>query len=272
MKKILENEKLKNFYNILMTPAMRILPGTLAFYLVLSIIPIITLVAAICSRFSLSTSDISEFFDTILPSGVEELLVSVFSSAKNSDLNIWFVLIGFILASNGAHSIILSSNMLYGINDKPWLERRIKALFLTIILVLLLVFVIVILGFGNILLKFILGLKVLSKFSVTIYTIFVILKWPLAVIIIFLLTKVIYTMAPDARIPSKYVNKGSLFTTVGLIISTSIYSYYANNIADYSYIYGNLANIIVLMILLFVISYIIVVGIAINANLYEQDK
>ena len=131
MKKILESNKIKNFYNIIMTPNMRILPGTLAFYLVLSIVPIITLVAAICSRFSLSTNDISNFFDTILPSGVEELLLSVFTNANSNDFSIWFVIIGFILASNGAHSIILASNILYNIEDKPWLERRIKALFLT---------------------------------------------------------------------------------------------------------------------------------------------
>ena len=79
-------------------------------------------------------------------------------------------------------------------------------------------------------------------------------------------------MAPDSRVPSKYVNKGAVFTTIGLVISTSMYSYYANNIADYSYIYGNLANIMILMVLFFVIAYFIVAGIAINANIYELEK
>ena len=79
-------------------------------------------------------------------------------------------------------------------------------------------------------------------------------------------------MAPDHSIPSKYVNKGSMFTTLGLVISTLVYSYYVNNIANYSYIYGNLANIIVLMMLVYVVSYFIVLGIAINANIYELEK
>jgi len=67
-----------------------------------------------------------------------------------------------------------------------------------------------------------------------------------------------------------------MFSTIGIIVSTAIFSYYANNIADYSYMYGSLASIIVLMILVYVISYIMVVGIAINANIYniehETDK
>ena len=272
MKNIFKKKTIKNLYDILMTPSMRILPGTLAYYLVLSIVPIVTLIAAACSKFSISTGDMTTIFDTILPNGVEELLISVINSAKNSDLSVLLIILTIIFASNGAHSIILASNNLYNIKDKSYLERRIKALFLTIILIGLILFVIFVLGFGNIIIKFILSLKIFEKTATQVYSIFLILKWPVAVVTVFFLVKVIFTMAPDSRIPSKYVNKGAMFTTVGLILSTSIYSYYANNIADYSYIYGNLANIIILMVLFFVIAYFIVAGIAINANIYELEK
>ena len=89
-----------------------------------------------------------------------------------------------------------------------------------------------------------------------------------------MLIKVIFTIAPDKHIPSKFMNRGAWFTTIGLIISSLIYSYYANNIANYSYIYGNLANIMVLIMFVYVISYLLVVGIALNANIYniEQDS
>ena len=55
MKNIFKKKTIKNLYDILMTPSMRILPGTLAYYLVLSIVPIVTLIAAACSKFSIST-------------------------------------------------------------------------------------------------------------------------------------------------------------------------------------------------------------------------
>ena len=253
-----------------MTPAIRILPGTLAFFIVLSIFPIITLIAILCSKFSLATDNISNFFNIMLPSGVEELLVSIFSNVDDG-MSIWFIIIGFIFASNGAHSIIIASNTLYNIKDSGFLKRRIKSLFLTIILISLILIILLVLAFGNIILKFILTLKIFSAVSNNIYILFIVLKWPLAIIIIFFLIKVIYTMAPDDTIPSKYVNKGSMFSTIGLIISTLIYSYYANNIADYSYIYGNLANIIILMIWLYILSYILMIGIAINASNYKDE-
>lgn len=269
--RLFKNKTIKNFYDLILIPEIRVLPGSLAFSLVMSIIPIVTLVAAICSKISLSTADLTNFFGPILPSGVEEILLSVFSGVDASKVSLWFIILGFVLASNGAHAIILSSNTLYKVPNKSYLTRRVKALFLTIILMSLFLFILVVLAFGNIILEFILELKVFSSISKMVYNFFIILKWPIAIVIIFYLIKVLYTMSPDRRIPSKYVNKGALFSTVGLILSTAIYSYYANNIANYSYMYGNLANVIVLMILVYVISYILVLGIAINANIYHLD-
>lgn len=269
--KIIQNKHIKNFYEILMIPEIRILPGSLAYFLVMSIVPIITLVAALCSKISLSTADLTNFFTSILPTGVEEILLSIFAGVDSNEISLWFIILGFILASNGAHAIILASNMLYKTPNSSYLSRRVKALFLTIILMSLFLFILLVLAFGNIILKFILELEIFSSISNSVYHSFVILKWPIAIIIIFFLIKVLYTMAPDKRIPSKYVNKGTMFATVGLILSTAIYSYYANNIANYSIMYGNLANVIVLMILVYVISYILVIGIAMNANIYHLD-
>ena len=79
-------------------------------------------------------------------------------------------------------------------------------------------------------------------------------------------------MAPDKRISSHYVKKGALFTTIGWIVVTSIYSYYANNLANYDLWYGGLSNIIVLMIWIYILAYILVLGIAINTNNYELTK
>lgn len=272
IKKLFQNEKIKNFFNILMIPSIRILPGTIAYFLVMSLVPIVTIIAIICSKFQLTTGDFNPIFSVLLPSGVENMLLSIFSGVDDSKFSFWFIILGFILASNGAYSIILASNTLYNVEDSSSLTRRIKSFFLTVILMSLIVFIIFVLGFGNLILNIVLSLDLFSKVSEVVYDVFVIFKWPIAIIIIFYLIKVIYTMAPDKHIPSKYMNKGAIFATGGFIISTAIYSYYVNNIADYSYMYGNLSNIIILMILVYVISYILVIGIAINANIYELNK
>ena len=76
-------------------------------------------------------------------------------------------------------------------------------------------------------------------------------------------------MAPDRRIASKYVNHGAAFTTIGWLLITAIYSYYANNVANYNLFYGGLSGIIILMMWVYMIAYIFVIGIAINTSTYH---
>jgi uncharacterized BrkB/YihY/UPF0761 family membrane protein len=75
-------------------------------------------------------------------------------------------------------------------------------------------------------------------------------------------------MAPDKKLISRHVSGGALFTTVAWIGITSLYSYYIANFANYSVFYGSLANIVILMIWVYLLSYAFVIGMAMN---YHQD-
>jgi membrane protein len=250
---------------------VKILPGHLAFFLIISIIPAITIIGGICSLFSISINDISNIFAEIIPKGVFEIL-DPFIKSSSAGIILTYFIIGFLLASNGAYAIIITCDSLYEIKNASYLEGRIKALFLTIILMFLFIFILVVLAFGNIIISFILKLKIFSQISNIIYHLFAYLKWPIAFFIIFILLKLIYTIAPDKKIKSKYVTRGSLFTTICWLFVTAIYSYYANNIARYDMFYGNLSNIIILMMWIYLIAYIFVVGIAINVNEYNLEE
>ena len=54
-------EYISNLYKIIRRPELRILPGNLAFFLILSIIPTVSLVGLIGSIFSISVSDVMSF-------------------------------------------------------------------------------------------------------------------------------------------------------------------------------------------------------------------
>lgn len=259
----------KKIYKTIMIDEMRILPGNIAFFLILSIMPIITLIGIIGSFFSLSMSDVITFLEELIPKDVSTLLYP-FLSSKTESNHIMFMLVGIIVASNGPHAIILASNTLYGVENSDFVKRRIKSFFLTILLMNLFFFILVFLAFGNIILKFILELEMFKNISKNIYYLFAILKWPVAFMLIFIFVKILYTLAPDKRIKSKLVNRGASFTTVGWVLVTAIYSYYANNLANYNALYGSLSGIVVLMMWIYIISYIFVIGIIINTNEYKR--
>ena len=264
-------KELKHLFDLINEPEMKILPAHLAFFMVLSIIPIITLVAYAATIFKVPISSFIGTLQGVLPHEVSDILLPIINGeGLNLTVGISMIMV-FFLASNGTHSIIVASNTMYGIEHSNYLVIRIKALIIIVIMLLLIIFNLLVLGFGNNIVHWILELKILSNVSSTLYEVSVLFKWPVALIFIFLLVKLVYTIAPDAKIPSRYTNKGAIFTTVFWSLATVIYSFYVTNFTNYNLFYGSLTNIIVMMIWVYILSYILVFGMAINASNYKTD-
>lgn len=263
---------LKKIYDIFMKPEMMILPGQLAFFIILAIFPLLTLIGYVGSNISLFSNTFVALMNNILPADIAEIIIPFLSQSKITGNVAFFMVIGFYLMSNGTNSLIVTSNELFGIKHDPFLKRRIKAFFMIILLMALFIFDVLVLAYGNIIVKEIINLEIFADVSDKLYSIFVLLKWPVAFICIFWIIKLIYAIAPDERIASKYMNKGALFTTIGWIIITAIYSLYISNFANYQMFYGGLTTIIVMMIWIYMLSYILVMGIAINTTDYDIDQ
>lgn len=264
-------EYLKKLYTIMTSNEMRILPGNLAFFMVLSLMPILTLAGIVFSKLPTAVVNMKEMLVSFLPVSIVNLLSNFFANDIGKGHLIIILIIGFVIASNGAHAVILASNTLYKTEGSNYIVRRFKALLLIVILMLMFIFALFVLAFGNTILKFILSLPLFEYIKFDIYSLFVLLKYPIAFIVIYSLVKAIYTIAPDKKISSKYVTNGAIFTTIGWIIVTVLYAFYATNIANYNRFYGSLSNIAMLMIWIYLISYVFVLGISINTSYYELN-
>lgn len=247
-------------------PEMKVLPGHLAFFLMLSIVPTITLIGYIATMFGLSTTVIVDFLSKSFSQETADLLVPILIG-KTVDIKIFLIIFtGYVIASNGAHSIIIASNTIYNINESSLIRRRIKAVYMTTFIVTLMLFLIVVPVFGNKILSLLISLDpAIEAFE----SIFPFLSLPLTIFMIFIFVKIIYTMAPDKKIPSFTVNSGTIFTTIGIVIVTEIYTYYVHNLSHYDLFYGGLTNIVMVMIWLYFLSYVLVIGIALN---YSSEK
>ena len=263
-------QKIHRLVKIITKPEMRVLPGQIAFFLVLSIIPMLSLIGAVASKFQISIDSFINALTGTMPRQVIDILVPAFNSP--SFLTSASLFLGFIVASNGITSIIISSNMLFKINTRNYLLRRVKAFVMLIMLVILFLIMIIVLAFGNSLLSWIFELIYNEKLPWITYYTFSITKWVVGISIAFVMLKLLFTMAPDANISSKYMNSGALITSIAWGIATFIYAIYVNNIANYNVFYGGLAGIVALMFWVYILSYSLVVGIAVNSEVYLQKK
>jgi membrane protein len=274
VKQVINLNKIKNFikelYEVLLRPEMLFLPGQLAFSLVCSLIPAISLALAFSTRFHLSLNFMTEFINSAFSVEAADYLVSFISTGTITISSIFITIIALSIASNGFSAVIVSADSMYGLKPTHPIKRRIKALFLTLLFMFLLLFILLVPVFGGFIMDAIAYLSNNAKIAEIISYIYELLKWPLSLLLIVFFVKLNYTLAPDKVIPSKFINKGAIFTTIMFSVVTLSYSFYVNNMARYDLYYGNFANIIILMLWLYFMSYIFVTGLALNQKDYKR--
>lgn len=271
---------LKRLYKIISKPVMSILPGQLAFSFVLSIIPLLALLAIIASSLSLSLDTITEFVTNNFPESVGTLLLPLVNG-RGFDLSIIiFLITAFWLASGGANSIITSADVIYDIKPQKFIPKRIKAFIMTIILIVLIMFMFIFQAFGGLIFKYILDIPSIQSFYTELTIIYYLLRYPLSFFLILSSIKLIYTIAPNKNVKSKSVTAGALFTTIMWMVLTQIYSFWVLNVVHYDMFYGSISSLIILLLWMYFLAFIFAIGLVMNAErceekigeCYEKDK
>ena len=260
----------KKLFKLLAKPEMAILPSNIAFNLILAIIPILTIIVLIASSFDISIDLVTKLIQSIMPKQVSEVIIDVISG-KGFDTNIGISnILAFVLASNGTYAIITASDTLYKIDNQDKIKKRISSFAILFIIIMLLFFLVIVPVFGENILSLMHQAKILEFYVDEIIFVFNIFKWPLTLFIIYFNIKLIYTIAPSKNIKSKETTYGAIFTTIMWIISTVIFKFYLTYFARYDILYGNLSSIIILLVWCYFLSFIFVLGMAINASQREQ--
>ncbi|MBQ2640334.1 MAG: YihY/virulence factor BrkB family protein [Bacilli bacterium] len=261
----------KKVIKVASKPEMRVLPGQLAFFFFLSTIPLVALIGAIVANFSIPVAEMQRFIHIMLPDSVAEFLFSIKSYTTINFNIIIFFIIAFILASNGTHSMIITSNEVYKIESSHYIRRRLKAIGMVFILVGVLVFLMLVPAYGDTIFKILYEFTDSDSLIQLLHSIYRIFKYPLSVVVIYFNIKLLYVMAPDKKIKSRSTTKGALFTTISWIIATEIYMFYVNKFAAYDLFYGSISNVIVLLLWMYILSYFFVLGIALNVSGTKEE-
>ena len=193
----------KKILELIKKPELRILPGQLAFFLVSSLVPLVALVGTLASFLSIPNGAIREVLVDVAPKEVTEIIINVISGqGMEISFNIIvFLTIAFILASNGTHSMIITSNEIYKIEPNSILKRRLKAILMGFILVMLFFFLLLIPIWGDIILQ-IISTAVNNTTMDIIYSLFKLVQYPIILTILYFGIKTIYIIAPDKKIES----------------------------------------------------------------------
>jgi len=260
---------LGRFWKIFKLEEMRILPGQLAFFMVLSVFALFPIFGLIGSNFI--SNELINSMDHSLPAAVSSILKSLME-VESSGLSITiFLVFSIYITSGGCEALIITSNVIYKIKNTVSIKQSIKAIFMTLILISLILFVVLVPAFGELIINAI-AKDNPSKVIDTIHIIYDILKYPISFLLIFIDLKILYTVAPNAKIPSAFNNYGTLFTTVSWIIITRVYSAYLNKFNTYDIFYGSFGNVVIMLFWVYLLAYVFTMGMAINAEYYFKSQ
>ena len=185
---------LRKAINVITRPYMRILPGQLAFFCIMSLIPLVALIGAIADYFSLSLESIEEI-TAVLPIDIFNLTSSEFyGEGLNFNIIVFFVS-AFILASNGTHSVIITADEIYNNHDEKIFHKRLKAILMTFVFVWLFIFLLAVTVFGDYFFQFLYATISSKKTVDFFYNSFNFLKLPLSILLVYISIKKLYKKA-----------------------------------------------------------------------------
>ncbi len=235
-----------------------------AFFLFLSIIPIVMIVCALL-QFApeVQTQFWSYVSQAIIPDKVSDFLQDIINSYQGNSLTLVSVsaVVTVWSASKGMLALMRGMNSVYEITEsRNYLILRIRAFVYTLFLLMAILLSIGLLVFGNTVAD-----MLLPRFEI----IGRIWEWlqPLRHILVACLISVVfctlYCLLPNNRLPWLEQLPGAVFTSVFWTLYSFVFSIYIDYFNGFS-MYGSLTTVIIVMIWLYFCMYIFFCGALVN--------
>ena len=238
----------------------------IAFYQLLSIVPIILLITQLLGVFDISISSALSLIEQYTGHQISSIIESMFEFSSVGYVNIVFIVIALWAGSRASFAIMRITNYTMTSGESTggnYFIERVRAIRTMFVTVLTIVFSIVILVYGELILQTalrMLGLEGEEYF----HNIWMWVRWILGFALYFMMVSYNYYILPSKKIKFRKIIPGSIFASAGMLIVTLLYSRYANSLADYDVLYGTLSSVVAIMMWFFFIAWVLCLGVLCN--------
>lgn len=244
----------------------------LAYFFLLSLFPLLITMFSLLPYLPLKTEDIMYFISDFAPGETITFIDSTLDTLlekHNGGILSFGIIATLWAASNGMNAIIRAMNLAYEIDDdRPFFIVRGLSVLLTIVMIAVFIIALLLPVFGKHI-----GIYISSKFGYTDQFIdtWNTIRFSLSSVILFIVFSAVYFLTPNRKMKCATVVPGAVFSTIGWILASLGFSFYVNNFGNYTFMYGSLGVIIVLMIWFYITGAVLIIGGEIN-GLNEENK
>lgn len=241
------------------------LAAELTFYLITTFFPLIILIFIIISHTPIMGEGVIWNILKMLPDETADVIYSMLKSLAHTNAIIITVVVLSMWSMSGTMSVIAKAlNRFYRVHeDRNILVVRIIGMLFAVLIVISVLVSFVFLVYGSLI-----GRAIMKYFPIHI-NLWNQARLAIPIVVITLVFVCVYKIMPNRRLSFKSVLPGAIFAATCWGLLSTIFSYYANNFARYHVIYGSIAGVIMLVTWLFMSSYVILFGGALNASLHR---
>lgn len=242
-----------------------------AFFAMLSLFPALAALIAVLGLISDPAVVVTQLEELreLLPNDVYEIIntqVVALVTARSDTLG-WAGLLSVFFAlwsaRAGVGAMIIGLNSVYGERNRNMARHYIRALLITLVLVAVGIVALLSLVVAPVVLAFFplggLGAVVID-----------VVRWAVGVAVVLIGVGVLYRFGPNRRVPKvRWLSAGALLAVVSWVILSVGFSYYVANFGNYNQVYGSIGAVIAMLIWLWISSFLVLFGAALNAQLEE---
>lgn len=244
-----------------------------SFFIVIAFFPFIMFLLTLIQLIpAINKSDLLYTLVTILPDMLDSLVIGIVDDLDTKSpgtivsitaiLALWSASKGMLAIERGLNRVYESPQ------DRGYIIRRIICTGYTLLFVVACVGSLLLLVLGKSIQRFITRwFPMFARLAGYVIS----LRGLMALWLLILIFSGLYTIVPVKKHSLKSQMPGALFSTLGWMIFSSLFSIYFNNFSNFSYMYGSLTAVVVLMLWLYICICILLIGAEINYHLGQHN-
>lgn len=194
------------------------------------------------------------------------LINDVLSNPRAELLSIGFLLTIFF-STNGAYSLLEAFDASYHVNNEiGFFKKRLIALEITIIITLLVILSILFIILGEKLISFLISENLVNISSIKM---FMFSKWLIMFVSLYSGITIIFFLA-NKKVKFRFINIGSVFSSLFIIITSILFSIYINNFDTYNKLYGSIGTLMIILLWMYFNSFILILGFELNTTFSKK--
>lgn len=236
-----------------------------AFFMFLSLIPLVMLLLTMLSKFGTTSEEIIHNAESIAPGFLLRFLNTYLDEiidVGSISVTIVSAIVLLWSASRGVFAIICGLNSVYEVKEhRNYFVIRLLAILYTGAFVLMMLIALLLMVFGNAIGEYVYSL--MNDLKGLVYIISS-LRFVIGFVMLVLFFMLVYKTLPGAKVRFAEQIPGAVISSAGWVAFSILFSFYIDNFSNYSNIYGSLTIIIVLMLWLYGCMYIMFIGAEMN--------